>query len=245
MRVPIKNTKLPAGHEWVDMEMVQLHSLLAYLFDEVGIDIPPQQVSAFWEHHEAVGSPWMSECNGISHDTLPLGIFGDGARARQQAFRPAEKIVGIFANLPLFRPRSARQSRFLLFCIDESLLYGRQTLNCIYRRIVWEINLLRDGMSPAGTKATKQGLKFALVEHRGDWSFFKQLFGFNSSWIGGANCSVCFLCEAYARGPCNNQYYHVGRQAHCWATEYDRVGFIARQMPDRDICYLQCIGQSV
>ena len=90
--MPIKNVKLRAGYEWVDMPMIEIHSLLTYLFDEVGIEISAEKVSAFWEHNEAVASPWMSACTGISPDTMPLGLFGDGARARQQAFRPVEKV---------------------------------------------------------------------------------------------------------------------------------------------------------
>ena len=102
------------------------------------------------------------------------------------------------------------------------------------------MNLLRYGTSPEGKQVTKAGVKFALTEHRGDWSFFKQLLGFASSWIGGTHCSVCFRCDAYGTGQGNYQYWNVGQGAHCWSQEYDRVTFIARQMPTRQICFSEC-----
>ena len=240
VRVPIKNAKLPNGHEFQDMQMLSIASLLRYLFDTVGLSICPTKVRAFWQHHADVGSPFMAEIGDMSYNTVPLGLFGDSARARQIAFCPPEKVVGIFCNLPLWRPRSSRHSRFLLFAVEEDLCYGRRTLNAIYREIVSELNSLRHGRTLGGEQATKRGLKFALAEHRGDWSYFRMLLGFRSSWTGGAKVPVCFLCSAFGKGPPDQQYYHVGPDAYCWTTEWDRAGFLANQMPNSEICALAC-----
>ena len=42
-----------------------------------------------------------------------------------------------FANIVIFRPRSIRYSRFLLWSCDVSLLYKNRTVNSILRWVVW------------------------------------------------------------------------------------------------------------
>ena len=71
----------------------------------------------------------------------------------------------------------------------------------------------------------------------GDWSYFKLIFGLTSSWKGGANVPVCFLCKAFGKGPPATQYYHIDENAFCWGTIYNKVEFLAAEMPDEDICF--------
>ena len=117
-----------------------------------------------------------------------------------------------FLSLPLWRPRSSRFSRWLLFSIDETLLFGRKTLNKVFALITWSINMMFWGRFPrvdmhgqrlqsdlAGQSLTKHNRSFALTEFRGDWSYFKLIFGLTSSWKGGANVPVCFLCKAFGK----------------------------------------------
>ena len=245
---PIVNKKLPQGYENVTLQMVDICSVMTFLFDTVGVDIPIEKVRAFWRHHRAVQSPWVSACGHIDEETIPIGIFGDGARARQQAFKLPEKVVGIFLSLPLWRPKSSRQTRFLVFAIDEYELYGRKTLNQVYARLVWALESMLHGRYPthdlngtpltsvrAGQPITRQGHRFALVEHRGDWSYFRQILGFQGSWVGGVNVPVCFQCSAWKSGPVQDHYYHIHEDAQCWATEYGTVEFLANQMPSSQI----------
>ena len=223
--------------------------MVRYLFEECGIDIPEASVGAFWDHHHAVSSPWLEGCDATRHH-IPIALYGDGARCRQQAYRPVEKVLGIFISLPLWRPRSARFSRWLLFSIDETLLFGRKTLNRVFALITWSINAMFWGRFPrvnmtgqriesnfAGHPLTEGCKCFALTELRGDWSYFKLIFGFNSSWKGGANVPVCFLCSAWGKGPPSTQYYHVDENAPCWETMYNKVQFLANEMPNEDICF--------
>ena len=89
----------------------------------------------------------------------------------------------------------------------------------------------------AGQSLTKHNRSFALTEFRGDWSYFKLIFGLTSSWKGGANVPVCFLCKACGKGPPATQYYHIDENASCWGTIYNKVEFLAAEMPDEDICF--------
>lgn len=243
VRAPIKNEKLPSGYEMVNLEVLDPHAVIAYLFNECGIAIPEDKIQLFWKHHREVKSPWMDAYRG-SDSHIPLGLYGDGARARQQAYQEPEKVVGVFINLPLWRPKSARHSRWLLFSIDEQLCYKRETMNCVYRRIVWSLNHMFTGQYPthgpngeplssplAGTALTHDRKNFALVEHRGDWSYFKWLLGFRSSWKAGVNAPVCFKCRAFGTGPFHTRYYYVGDNSPNWTTEHTAVSFIAEEMP--------------
>ena len=230
--------------------MLEPHKVIQYLFDEVGISIPQEAVQRFWDHNHSVNAPWLEGCDA-SRNHMPIGLYGDGARCRQQSYKPVEKVFGIFLSLPLWRPKSARFSRWLLFSIDETLLLGRKTLNRVFALITWSINSMFFGRFPrvdmfgqrlpadsGGQPLTENGLCFALTEFRGDWSYYKLIFGLNSSWKGGANVPVCYLCQAFGKGPPANQYYNIDENAHCWGTIYNKVEFLAQEMPNEDICSL-------
>ena len=249
VRAPIAcpKAKDPRGFEEVDLPMLDPHAVIAYLFNEAGVEIGMHKVEAFWKHHQQVGSPFLETFDGTNQH-VPLGLYGDGARARQQAYQEPEKVVGLFINLPLWRPRSARHSRFLIFAIEEHLCVGRRTMNRIYQRITWSLNHLFTGRWPshdmlgnpinsakAGTFLTVDQKKFALTEHRGDWSFYKWLLGFRSSWKAGTNVPVCYRCAAYGAGHPSTHYYHVGENAQVWGTIYNASEFIAREMPTSEV----------
>ena len=78
----------------------------------------------------------------------------------------------------------------------------------------------------AGTFLTPDGKRFALTEHRGDWSFMKWILGFRSSWKAGTTAPVCYRCSAWGKGPPATQYFHVGENATTWATELPRGLYI-------------------
>ena len=248
MRAPIKNPKHPDGFEYVDLEVRDPHEILSHLFSDVGLDVSESSVDAYWRHHRAVGSPWL-QTSDASNRHIPVGLYGDGAKARQMAFQPAEKVFGLFLSLPLWRPRSIRHSRWLLFSIDEQFLLGRKTLNCVLKRIVWSLNIAFFGAHPthgpdgqplnskrAGEPLIPSGRGFACTELRGDWSYFKFLVGFKSSWKGGAVQSICFKCRAMGKNadPRDN-YYHVSDNHSVWSSEYDVVEFLSKEMPAADV----------
>ena len=126
-------------------------------------------------------------------------------------------------------------------------MYRRKTIDTIFRYLVWRLNLLFDAKFPscglngeslpprqaarAGQDVVQGGRQFAVTEIRGDWSWFKDIFSFKSSWKGGARYPVCFLCEARSVEP--HLYYMVKPDSPVWDTEYDLADFLVKQMPDQ------------
>lgn len=95
-------------------------SRIEYLFDKAGLQLDPTTVASFWRDARSNGVPWaLSVCDGV--DRVPLKIFGDDARYGKKS---GEQIYAIFISCPLFRPRCARQSRWLLWSLRSELFLG-------------------------------------------------------------------------------------------------------------------------
>lgn len=245
IRAPVKDRKEELGYRWETIEMLEPFSVIEYLWNTVGIDLDQQAVRTFWEEHRKRGTPWAVHSDADS-DVIPLGLYGDACRIRQQAHQPAQKALGIFLNCPIFRPHSSRASRWLLMSIDEGLLYKRKTLNKIMARIVWSLNILSEDRYPAcgphgesfsgkfqdrvGQRIT--GKRFSVVELRGDWLHHKHVFAFNSTWQAGKNKPVCFCCPAYRSGEC--RYYNILETSPLWQRQYTLGQFLRLEMPKKD-----------
>lgn len=244
VRAPIKS-KNKKGFDVVDLTMLEPFSIISYLWNEVGIHIDPQQVAHYWQFNRDHGSPWALN-HEATNQHIPLAIYGDAAKMRQTPVGP-QKVLGVFLSCPLWRPKSIRCSRWLIFSILEDKLYSWKTLHQIYRRITWSLNILFVGIMPSktigggmmpkskydlhrpGKPLVRGKLKFAVSEIRGDWAYHKQLFRFKSSWQGGTNMPVCFHCKAMAAE--EPYYFHVTPDAPCWSTLYNLTDFLAEQMP--------------
>ena len=203
------------GFSMGTVHMLDPHSVVAYLVNVIGLVIPPDDVATYWDRARANGEAWATNHPATSRH-MPLGLYGDEARFNT-AFSQ-DKVLGLFINLPLWRPKSIRASRFLIFALEENKLYKHFTLDAVLRRIVWSINLLFDGSMPQvdhignPIRGAKRGRicndasVFALCELRGDLFFHKQLFRWKASWTW-TSLKVCHKCEARSRdgGPL---YYH-------------------------------------
>ena len=226
--------------------MLEPYDVIRYLVMEIGIDIPQHQVHHYWDHWRGVGAEWALHTDA-GRDHIPLGLYGDAARVRQPPYAEPQKFFGLFLSMPLFRPRSIRMSRWLIFAIDEKHLYKEITLNKILRRIVWSLNLLFVGryplVGPSGLEfdaklAGKEicgGRCFAITELRGDQLFHKQVWRHKASWKGGVRESVCCLCDVRNFG--HNAYYRVDHGDEV-GREYSLIEFINEQIPDRNPCTL-------
>ena len=238
--MPLKYKRSPKGFEFHEIDILDPLSVVSYVFNEVGLIIPPENVRSYWDHYrQKVAAPWALR-HPAKDDAIPVGIYGDACKIRQ-----GKKMVGIYMNLPLFRPKSIRCSRFLLVAVQEELMYKRKTLDCIWRQIIWRMNLLLEGKHPQcdidgqplqGPQLKRAGQEivpgktFAVTELRGDWLWMKQCFSFKSSWKGGSKYPVCFQCEARAKEP--HLYYNVRHDSSVWETEYPTLTeFLIRQMP--------------
>ena len=254
VRAPIK-AKNKKGFEMASLEMIEPISLISYLRNHVGIHVDPTQVAYYWRFNRERGVPWAVNHPGTEHH-IPLSIYGDGAKMRSTPLGP-QKILGVFLSCPLWRPKSIRCSKWLVFAILEDQLYSWRTLHAIYRRIAWSLNILFVGLMPArdlegkvmsssncdpGQHLVKNKAKFALTEVKGDWCYHKQLFRFKSSWKGGSRVPVCFLCRAMAvQEPF---YFDVGPRAACWDSQYTLTDFLAEQMPSHGVCTLLVLVHS-
>ena len=148
-------------------------------------------------------------------------------------------------SFPLWRPRSIRASRFLLFCIDEKYLYQRKTMNAVLRRAVWSLNVLFTGIFPSFGpwgepfnpnlvgKPVCGPHRFAITELRGDQLWHKQIWSFRASWKGGARESLCCFCEVYNMG--DSPFFKV-EEGNEIGPQYSLIEFINKQLPERDIC---------
>ena len=218
------------------------HAILAYLYNEAGLEIPMAEVEHYWEKTRAHGEPW-AVASDASNKHVPLGLYGDSATVVTKVGK--ESVLAVFMNLVLFRPQSVRSSRFLLFAIPEEKLWGDATLALLYQRIVWSCNHLHSGLHPsvgphgealpddlaklAGTKICKSGTQFSVTELRGDWGWTKKLFRVTASWVGN---QVCYLCPARANKAWHERYYNFENPS--WdGAEYTLPQFLRHQMPTR------------
>ena len=252
VKAPLKISAKDDTFEMVDLEMVDPLGLVEYLFGHCGVDIPDHLVKKYWDHYRSadIRAGWAVWADATDMH-IPIGLYGDSCK-----IRGVEKMVGIFLNFPLYRPRSIRASRFLLTCVQEELTWKRETLDCIWKHLVWACNALFDGKWPScgpngeplpdhlASKAGKYivpNKRFAVTEIRGDWLWMKQNFSFKSSWKGGARVPVCFQCEARAEGAA--LYYEISPDSHVWTTEYaDLATFLVRQMPENPSALDQSIS---
>lgn len=228
--------------------MVYPHRILAYLFDEVGLQIPSSDVQQYWNHAREMGEPWACQ-HPASENHIPLGLHGDAARL--WTIYKTEKILGVWLNLPLFRPKSVRHSRWLLFSIAREKLIKNRTLNPFWRKLVWSLNAAFTGLNPvqgpggqpligthadrAGSPICKSRNQFALTELRGDWEWHRDIWRFTASWQGQ---DVCFKCPAVTRGDGDDSYvyYNNGLTSRWLQEEFSLNAFVACRLKDHHLC---------
>ena len=106
--------------------MYDVHELLEYLWKDAGVIVELQALKDFWQHARAMKQPWALQHNP-SELRIPIKIFGDDCK-----ISPTEKVTCIFISCPLWRPTAARNSRFLVWSLRESLSLGTSAaLICI------------------------------------------------------------------------------------------------------------------
>ena len=247
LKVPLKSKTISGGYELANVEVVDPISMVSYLWNDIGIRIGQDEVEQYWDHHRKFGARWALHSRA-SRQTMPLGLYGDSVKVRS-TYLGLEKMVGIFLNCPLYRPRSCRCAKWLLFACPEELLYANHSLDCVYGFLTWSLNQLFTGRYPVrgfnGAALSTKGVQmagkwicndrwtFQITEIRGDWSWHKFVFRFKSSWKGGAKLPICFKCKSFAVGAPHELYYNIEENSPCWQKEHISVQeFIADQCPD-------------
>lgn len=197
--VPVKNPKDPKSKNAVlaNLPIIFPHRVISYLWDVVGLRIADEQVQEFWTHAFDTGDPTFEKFRGVDcTHRVPLGLYGDEAQLFTQ--HKKEKWLGVFIDLPLFRPRSIRSSRYLVFSIDANKVMPGRTLNWVMRTLVWSFNALDSGVNPdrgvgaqdllphqqhiAGRPISEScpHQRFSLCEIRGDWRYHRDLWQFQN-----------------------------------------------------------------
>lgn len=211
------------------------HAILRYLFQDAGVRVRAEDIRAYWRHHRARGQPWAlahpaSECH------CPLGLYGDSAKTFLQYKH--EKITAVFLNLPLWKPRSVRFSRFLLYTCDTLRMVKNRSLNAVFKKIAESINGCFRGVDPGGLWLTQDHMCFALSECRGDWEWFRDILRPKSSWQA---IDICFKCPALSSGPKERLYYTTGAVQSgdqcAWIYEqFSFAEFLSHRMKDNNLC---------
>ena len=223
------------------------HAVIAYLWNDMGVRVSTEEVLKFWRHAREHEQPWA-----LHHEAtelhVPLGLYGDSAKISTTF--GSDKVVGIFMNLPLWRPASIRASRYLIFAIEESKLWGAHTLMTVFRRITWSVNLLFDGKRPLADPTgammkdsklfngfiCKDGTVFAVTELRGDQLWQKQTFRYTASWTWTSS-KVCHACDCRAHGADSAHRLYFDFDA--WLPyEFSNNEFLDERMPHRLLCSL-------
>lgn len=224
------------------------HQIMAYLFNETGLELPSDAIRQFWDNAISGGETYAS---AESKHRIPIGFYGDAAQLITKV--RFEKLLCFWMNIVIWRPQSIRYSRFLIWSCDHSLLYKNRTVNTILRWVVWSFNALYHGTYPlhrpgnrplepheigrAGTWITPQKHQFQVVEIRGDWEFHKMVWQFKASWKGGVRVGICFKCPSMAR--CRDPsllYWEMDDESSAWATqEFTTAEYVSKRLPSNNI----------
>ena len=208
---PIDLTEEGKGIIDAKLPVVNLLSLMQYLVDEHGLDLQDHELQRYWRHCRQY-FPWgSSHPAAAAGEHWPLSIYGDEARYTE-ASGYQEKLVVLDISVPLWRPASTRNSRFVLWACRESLCVGHKTLWNIYRYIRWSLDWLYLGVKPTegylgevlplnlqrsqpdhAEPLCRRGIKFTLTEVRGDWAWHSFALQLRPRW-NSAYC--CFKCGA-------------------------------------------------
>ena len=195
-----------------------------YLIGELKFSLDPGNLRSFWQHLDRINDRWAGESIGwrqcLPSLPWPLGLYGDDANIGLNN-SPYSKVFGLWMSIVLYRPRSTRLSRFLLFAIEQDKVVSVEaTIYPVLEMIKESCNrLTRDGL---------HGVHFVVSEIRGDQLFFRYILK-HSSWWKSAN--VCFRCQCNTSNLPYTDY--DGWQSTARTTE----DFIENELPEQK-CHL-------
>ena len=241
-QIPMKNPKTGANNELTWMPFLLVHEVMAAMSDAGKLFKAETTMS------DAVTRNLKATCNKLgvdSNDFWPLGCHGDGVP--NQAHKTVVCFTwNILADEASDRILFASLGKDY-FCTCGC--HGRHTFDAIMDVFVWSLNLLFHGFWPSarhdgtlfpmhnrgvsvhrdrplserwrnGKAGQPLGCKAVLQQCRGDWMWYKELFGF-PSW---ASNQICWLCRAS-----KHNFKDFGKNA-VWRKERFSTGeFFGRQ----------------
>ena len=133
--------------------------------------------------------------------TIPIGMHGDGG-----AFNKHDGLFTFNWN-SLLATGTTCQTRFVFTVVRKSEMVA-DTMDAIMRLFGWSCNIMLSGETPLLDYLNRpalgkpvplaHGYRACLVQCRGDWEFYTQLFYF-PRWDGADRC--CWLCRASSTNP--------------------------------------------
>ena len=99
-----------------------------------------------------------------------------------------DKTLALVLSCPLWRPRSARNSRFVLTVLHMADYLGWPTLKPILHRVVADLNEARRPL-------TTTGRCFMVTEIGGDWKYFREALSLKSHWNAPLICHHCRIAR--------------------------------------------------
>ena len=222
LTIPTKNLDGVIGESTIPIQLP--HAVLEYLLGQCGLSLADETVIHFWRHMEEVGDTWALATRDYRAASprlvWTLGLYGDEA-CMQINNAPFDKIIGIYLNIPLFRPKSTRLSRFLLCSIESvKVISARETFYPILQAIVQSCNqVAEEGVL---------GRRFLVSELRGDQAWIRFLFS-HVSWWKATN--VCFRCKACS-GPGDLNYLRNDSENGWESTIRSTNDFLMQELPE-------------
>ena len=231
----------------MEIPILYPHEVLHYVHSVVKLTVHDESVASYWRRAAENGAGWAT--NQPDHSVIPVGIYAD--ETKYGLHESQEKVLAVFLNLVLFRPKNIRLSRFLICTIrSKFLLRGTETLYPLFTRFVWSMGWASKGVFPttgfmgsALSEKSQQlagqslGAKFLVTELRGDLAWHKLIWGFEDGW---SSTKVCFFCEATGAGSRRDLYYeHTGDGAF-WRTTIFRetLDWVVGKLDLNRLCFL-------
>lgn len=228
--------------------IMDVHDILGYLVGKGHLVVPLHERQKFWRVARENGEEWAAFGEPHFH---PIGLYGDAATIQTKFGR--ESVLAMFVNLVLWKPKSTRLSRYLIFAIQEERMTSL-TLHTFLQRIAWSSNHAFSGRYPecgprgemlcgaarqnAGALLTPSGDRFMVTEHRGHWSWHKKCWKFLKTQWNGQN--ICHQCTAQGLGnDWASLYWNLDSNNH---TDFTTQSFLANRLPPRHVCHLILLG---
>lgn len=221
------------------LPMLDVHDVLAYVHNEAKLRTPPAHIDFFWR--------WCKHANcGFARlggpGCVPVGLYCDETKFGGNF--SDEKVLGVFINLILWRPRSIRYSRFCVFSCRSALILGTKTLYPVMERLTFGFQLAFRGIRPDGSPLCPDGTRFLCVELRGDMGWHAMIWQFKNRWQA-TKVGVCPFCSAQSQGD-SLLYTEVGSNASWRPTIFtDLAAWAEAVLPQDDLCGLHVLQMNI
>ena len=145
IEIPVVSEGGSSDWEMMKVPILDPHRVLHYVHETVGIRIAPDLLEHYWKTAARNGLGWATSQSNMR--AVPIGLYAD--ETKYGLHESQEKVLAVFLNMVLFRPKNIRLSRFLIFTLRSRLLLpDSATLYPLFRHIVWSLGWASKGIMP-------------------------------------------------------------------------------------------------